>query len=356
MWRFFVSRLGSALLVLLVLTVVVFTLTRIIPSDPAVVYAGPKAPPAELERIRERLGFDRPLPVQYLSYLGGLLTGDWGDSLSTRRPVLTEFAVRLPATLELLAAAMSLALLLGVILGVIAARRPGGVTDGVIRFLAIGGVSMPAFWLGLLLQVVFVGWLGLLPATGQFSKELAYISPVTPVTGFALFDALITGNVVALSDGMAHLILPAITLAAYPAGLIARMTRASMLEVQSQDYIFTAQAYGLRQRLIRWRLALRNALPPTLTVTGLSAAYALTGTFFVEVVFNWPGIGQFAVNAMLSVDYPSILAITMLGAVGYLLANLLVDLAQARIDPRIRISASRLRRTRVRTSEGSQTR
>lgn len=338
MWRFIASRVGSALLVLLVLTVVVFTLTRIIPSDPAVVYAGPKAPPEELARIRERLGFDRPLPIQYLSYLGGLLTGDWGDSLSTRRPVLTEFAVRLPATLELLFAAMLFALVVGVVLGVLASRKPGGILDAVIRFLAIGGISMPAFWLGLLLQVLFVGRLGILPATGQFSKELAFVSAVAHVTGFPYFDSFITGNWVAWSDGMAHLILPMLTLGAYPLGLIARMTRASMLEVQSQDYIFTAEAYGLRERMIRWRLALKNAMPPTLTVTGLSAAYALTGTFFVEVVFNWPGLGQFAANAMLAVDYPSILAITMLGAAGYLLANLIVDIAQARIDPRVRVS------------------
>ncbi|MBN9613720.1 MAG: ABC transporter permease, partial [Actinobacteria bacterium] len=320
MWRFIASRVGSALLVLLVLTLVVFTLTRVIPSDPAVVYAGPKAPPEGLARIRERLGFDRPLPIQYLSYLGGLLTGDWGDSLSTRRPVLTEFAVRLPPTLELLFAAILFALVFGVILGVLASRKPGGWLDGVVRFLSIGGISMPAFWLGLLLQIFFVGRLGILPATGEFSKEVDYVSPITRVTGFPLFDSFITGNWVAWSDGLAHLILPMLTLAAYPLGLIARMTRASMLEVQSQDYIFTAKAYGLRDRMIRWRLALKNAIPPTLTVTGLSAAYALTGTFFVEVVFNWPGLGQFAADAMLSVDYPSILAVTLLGAAGYLLA------------------------------------
>ncbi|MBC9936715.1 MULTISPECIES: ABC transporter permease [unclassified Leucobacter] len=338
MWRFLASRIGSALFVLLALTIVVFVLTRVIPSDPAVVFAGPKAPPEELARVREALGFDRPLPMQYFDYLGGLLSGDWGNSLSTRRPVLLELATRLPATLELLLAAMSFALVAGVALGVLATRRPGGPLDGVIRFLAIGGISMPVFWLGLLLQVLFVGRLGILPATGQFSTELAYVSPITSVTGFPLFDSLITGNWVAWSDGMAHLVLPMLTLAAYPLGLVARMTRASMLEVQSQEYIFTARAYGLRDRSIRWRLSLKNALPPTLTVAGLSAAYALTGTFFVEIVFNWPGIGQFAANAMLAVDYPAIMAITMLGALGYLLANLVVDVCQARIDPRVRLT------------------
>lgn len=197
---------------------------------------------------------------------------------------------------------------------------------------------MPAFWLGLLLQVLFVGQLGVLKATGQFSGTIQYEHPISQVTGFDMVDALITGNFVAFGDGLQHLVLPAITLAAYPLGLIARMTRAAMLEALEQDYSTTAQAFGLRSRTIVWKLALRNALSPTLTVLGLSIAYALTGTFFVEVVFNWPGIGQYATEAMLAVDYPVIMAITLLGAAGYLLTNLVVDLLQARIDPRVRVS------------------
>jgi ABC-type dipeptide/oligopeptide/nickel transport system permease component len=325
-------------IVLFVLTLVVFVMSRVIPADPAVVYAGPKAPPEELARIREKLGFDQPLVLQYLGYLGGLVTGDWGDSLATKRPVLDELATRLPATLELLFAAMLIAVVVGIVLGVVAAKRPGKALDGAIRFLAIGGVSMPAFWLGLLLQVLFVSQLKLLPATGQFSTDVEYISPIATVTGFPLFDSLITGNWVAYSDGLAHLVLPAITLAAYPLGLVARMTRASMLEMLGQDYVFTASAYGLRDGMIRWKLALKNALPPTMTIIGLAAAYALTGTFFVEAVFNWPGIGQFAAGAMLAVDYPAIMAITLLGAAGYLIANLIVDLVQARLDPRVTLS------------------
>lgn len=338
MVRFLARRGGSAVLVLFVITVIVFVLARVIPSDPAVVYAGPKAPPAELERIREKLGFNQPLPLQYFAYLGGLLTGDWGNSLSTKRPVLMELGARLPATLELLFAAMVLATIGGIILGVIASRRPGGFVDGAIRVFSIGGVSVPSFWLGLLLQVVFVGGLGILPATGQFSKQLEYSSPVEQVTGFALFDALITGNTAALGDGFLHLILPAITLAAYPMGLVARMIRASMLEVLGEDYVFTANAYGLRDFTVRWRFALKNALPPTMTIVGLATAYALTGTFFVEVVFNWPGIGAFAAGAMLAVDYPVIMAITLMGAFAYLLANLVVDLVQARLDPRVTVA------------------
>jgi peptide/nickel transport system permease protein len=197
---------------------------------------------------------------------------------------------------------------------------------------------MPAFWLGLLLQLFFVGQLKILPATGQFSNDLKYTNPITPITNFPLLDSFLTGNWVAYANGLEHLILPAFTLAAYPIGLIARMTRASMLEVLTQDYIFTAKAYGLSRTLVTWKLALKNALPSTLTVIGLSVAYALTGTFFVEVVFNWPGVGQFATAAMLAVDYPTMIAITLMSATAYLITNLIVDIIQARIDPRVRLA------------------
>jgi peptide/nickel transport system permease protein len=337
MLRFVTRRVGTSLGVLGVLTLLTFLLARVLPSDPAVVYAGPKARPDELARIREQLGLDDTIVVQYLTYMRDLVTGDWGSSLATKQPVLAELGDRLPPTLELIAAAMTLAVVAGVALGVLAARRPGRLLDGIIRVLAIGGVSMPAFWLGLLLQFLVVGRFALLPATGEFSNTLKFESPISTVTGFPMTDALLTGNWVALSDGMQHFVLPAVTLAAYPLGLIARMTRAAMLDALSQDYVFTARAYGLRERQVQWVLALRNALPPTLTITGLATAYAITGTFFVEVVFNWPGIGQYATQAMLAVDYPVIMAITLLGAVGYLVTNLVVDLAQARLDPRARL-------------------
>ena len=334
--RFIAKRVGTSAIVLFVVTVIVFVLTRLIPSNPAIIYVGPKAPQAEIDRVHTLLGFDRPLIEQYFSYLAGLFRGDWGNSLATKRPVLDEFATRLPATLELIGAALLFAIVVGVFLGVLAARRPGKIQDGLIRVLSIGGVSIPAFWLGLLLQLLFVGRLGWFPATGQFTSSIKFTDPIATLTGFPLFDSLVTGNWVAYTDGLHHLVLPAITLAAYPLGLIARMTRASMLEVLGQDYVFTANAYGLRDGLIRWKLALRNALPPTLTIVGLAAAYTLTGTFFVEIVFNWPGIGQFATAALLAVDYPVIMAITLLGAFGYLLANVVVDLIQAQLDPRVR--------------------
>ena len=338
MFVFLLRRAASSVVVMLVLTVVVFVLARVIPSNPAVVYLGPKANPEAIARVTHELGLNKPLYVQYFSYLVGLFRGQWGDSLATKRPVLEEIATRLPATLELIFAAMLIAIVVGVALGVLAVRRPGKLLDGIIRFLSIGGVSLPAFWLGLLLQLLFVGQLHLFPVTGEFSTALKFIDPITPVTHFPLFDSLITGNWYAYADGLQHIVLPAVTLAAYPLGLIARMTRASMLEVLGQDYIFTAKAYGLSRLMVQWRLALKNSLPPTLTVFGLAVAYALTGTFFVEVVFDWPGIGQFATSSMLAVDYPAIMAIALLGAAGYLISNFVVDLVQARIDPRRRLA------------------
>lgn len=336
MTKFIAQRVLAAVTVMLTITVLTFVLARVVPSNPAVVYAGPKASAETLDRVQSQLGLNDPLPVQFFDYVVRLARGDFGESLASKQPVLHDIAQRLPATLELIAAAMAIATVVGVALGVVAARRRSGVLDGVIRFLSIGGVSMPAFWLGLLLQVIFVGGLGILPATGQFSTELTYSNPVETITHFALLDAVLTGNWAAFQDGLVHLVLPAVTLAAYPLGLLARMTRASMLEALDQDFTLTGRAYGLSPRSIVWKLTLKNALSAPLTIVGLSLAYMLTGTFFVEVVFNWPGIGQYATQAMLAVDYPVIIAVAMLGAAGYLITNLAVDLLQAKLDPRTR--------------------
>ncbi len=230
---------------------------------------------------------------------------------------------------------MLIAIIVGISLGVISAHRQGRPVDYFVRVVSIIGVSLPAFWLGLLLQILFFRNLDIMPLAGRFDNDLRFSSPVADISGFLLFDSAITGNWVALVDVSWHLILPAITLAAYPMGLIARMTRGTMLEVLSQDYIRTAQAYGLRERFIVYVYALKNALGPTLTVIGLTMAVALTGTFFVEIIFNWPGLGQFAVRSLLSLDYPAIMGITLFGAIIYVVVNLIVDLLQAWIDPRI---------------------
>lgn len=325
-------RLMLSALVLLGMTLVVFVLTRIVPSDPAALYLGPRARPAELERVARELGFDRPLPQQYLIYLGDLLRGDLGDSIATKRPVAREIGDRAAATLELLLVAMALAVAIGIPLGVLSTRLRGRALDLWVRVVSVVGVSMPAFWLGLLLQVLFAHVLGLLPVAGRVDTALRFISPIRDLTGFWLLDTAVTGNWVALWDVFRHLLLPALTLAAYPAGLVARMTRGTMLEVLEQDYIRTARAYGVAPNRLYFRHALRNAVGPTLTVIGLTLAYALTGAFYVEVIFNWPGLGLFTVRSFLNLDYPAIMGVTLLAAGAYVLVNLAVDVLQAWVE------------------------
>jgi peptide/nickel transport system permease protein len=335
--EFIIRRLLSSLLVLIGVSIMTFFIARVVPSNAAELYIGPKARPADIERVTKQLGLDKPLPVQYVVYMKELLHGDLGLSLGTKRPVLTEIRGRLPATLELLFSGMLLAVLIGVPLGVLSARWQGKPLDTAVRIISIMGVSMPAFLLGLLLQIVFFRDLHLLPLAARVDSDLRFISPITEVTGLFLLDSLLTRNWLAFKDVFLHLILPALTLAAYPIGLIARMTRASMLEVLEQDYIRTARAYGVRDAVITYLYALKNAIGPTLTIIGITFAYALTGTFFVEVIFNWPGLGLFTIRSLYGLDYPAIMGITLFGAVGYVLINLIVDLLQAWIDPRISI-------------------
>jgi ABC-type dipeptide/oligopeptide/nickel transport system permease component len=338
MTRFLARRLGSSVIVLVGLSIITFLLARVVPSDAAAVFIGPRARPDDIARVTQQLGLDQPLPIQYVTYMLQMLTGDWGTSIGTKRPVLHEIVSRLPATLELIAVAMLIAIPLGLLLGILAARRPGSLPDAGVRVLTLIGVSVPAFFLGLILQVVFFRSLDLLPLAGRMDADLRFTAPIGPVTGFFTVDALLGLNAVAFVDVMWHLILPALTLAAFPIGLIARMTRASMLESMSRDYVRTARAYGIGERRIHGRLALRNALLPVLTIIGLVLAYSLTGTFFVEVVFNWPGLGTFAVKSILNVDYPAIMGVTLFGAAFYLVVNLVVDVLQAWLDPRIRLA------------------
>jgi ABC-type dipeptide/oligopeptide/nickel transport system permease component len=333
--EFIIRRLLSSIIVLIGVSMITFSLARVIPSNAAVLYIGPRARPEDIERVTKQLGLDRPLPVQYAIYIRDLLHGDMGVSIATKRPILQEITERAPATLELLIVGMSMAVLIGVPLGVISARWQGTPIDSATRTISIIGVSIPAFFLGLVLQVIFFRHLNWLPLTGQLNSDLRFISPVEQITNFLIVDALITKNWIAFKDSVYHIILPAITLAAYPMGLIARMTRASMLEALEQDYIRTARAYGIKDHIVIYVYALKNAISPTLTVIGLTVAFALTGTFFVEIIFTWPGLGLFTVNSLLNVDYPAIMGMTLFGATAYVLINSAVDLLQAAIDPRI---------------------
>ena len=334
-FEFILRRLLTSFIVLIGVSIMTFFIARVVPSNAAELYIGPKARPADIERVTKQLGLDKPLPIQYAVYMNELLHGDLGQSLGTKRPVLTEISGRLPATLELLFSGLFFAVLIGVPLGVLSARWQAKPLDIAVRMMSIVGVSMPAFYLGLLLQILFFRDLHLLPLAARVDGNLRFTSPIVEMTGFFLLDSFLNQNWLAFKDVFLHLILPSLTLAAYPSGLIARMTRASMLEVLEQDYIRTARAYGIREAVITYLYALKNAIGPTLTVIGITFAYALTGTFFVEVIFNWPGLGLFTVRSLLGLDYPAIMGITLFGAVGYTLINLIVDLLQAWVDPRI---------------------
>ena len=328
-------RLFLSILVLLGMTIITFSLTRVVPSNPAALYLGTRARPEQIEAMTEKLGLNDPLPQQYIRYLGNLLSGDLGDSLATKRPVVTEIVSRLPATGELLIVALIIAIGIGIPLGVFSAQLHGKPADIFVRAFSIIGVSVPQFWLGLLLQLIFGLALEWFPLASRVDSTLRFTSPIQDITGFFIVDTLLTGNWIAFQDVAWHLILPAITLAAYPIGLIARMTRATMLEVMQQNYIRTAEAYGLSYRLIVYVYALKNAIIPTLTVIGLTFAYSLTGAFYVEIIFNWPGLGLFTARSFLNLDFPAIMGVTLFGAFGYIIINLLIDLLQAYIDPRV---------------------
>lgn len=333
--EFILRRLLTSLFVLVGVSIITFAIARVVPNNAAAMYIGPKARQEDIDRVTKQLGLDKPLPVQYLIYMQELTRGDLGTSIATKRPVTQELTGRLPATLELLLFGMFLAAIIGIPLGVLSARSQGKLLDLAVRMLSIVGVSMPAFFLGLILQIIFFRNLDILPLAGRVDADLRFTNPLTPITNFLLLDSFLTANWVTLKDAFLHLILPAVTLAAYPTGLIARMTRAAMLETLEQDYIRTARAYGIKQHIIIYLYALKNAVSPTLTVLGLTFAFALTGTFFVEIIFNWPGLGLFTVRSLLSLDYPAIMGMTLFGATGYVLINLIVDIVQTWVDPRV---------------------
>lgn len=335
--KYAAKRMAWMVLVLLGVSIIVFFLSRVVPSEPAALYVGPLARPEQLEAARIKLGLDQPLPAQYIRYMGDLVRGDWGVSLRTRRPVIEDIFRFLPNSLELIGMSLFLSVLIGVPLGALVAKKKDRFSDQFARLGSIAGVSIPSFWLALLLQILFVRTLGLLPVGGRISMSVSILSPIQEVTGFMLLDALITGNYSALQDLLRHAVMPVITLAAYPIGMFTRMTRSTMLEVLGHDYIRTARSFGVNENRITFIYALKNAIGPTLTVIGLTFAYALLGAFFVEVIFSWPGIGTYAVNGILSMDYPAILGASLIVAFFYIFVNLVIDLLQSALDPRITV-------------------
>jgi len=335
--RYLIRRLGQALLVVAGVVTLTFVVMRLVPGDPAVAYAGPKATPEQLAAARERFGLDDPLWTQLWNYAVDLMAGDWGTSLHTRRPVRDDLFLAFPASLELVGAALVLAIGVGIPVGVLAARYKAKFPDFGVRVASMLAVSVPVFWLALALQTVFGGNLGWFPVAGEYDAALDTTSPLTLWTNITVVDALITGNWPILTSTLWHLALPALVVAAYPAGVIAQLTRAMLIEEAGQDHARLERALGFRESTILTRFALRPALNPVLSLIALVFAYALVNAFLVEAVFNWPGLGRYAADSISSLDTPAIAGVTLLVALAYVLANLVVDLLVGLVDPRVRV-------------------
>jgi peptide/nickel transport system permease protein len=337
MRRYLLRRLAQAVVVVLGVIVLTFVVARIVPGDPAVAYAGPHATPQALAQVRHEFGLDKPAIEQLGDYLKGTLTGDWGTALHTHRPVLDDLGDVIPPTLELVGFAMLLALLVGIPLGMHAARR-GGASDAGIRLGTMVSVSAPVFLLALGLQYVFATKLSWFPVAGEYDPKLDYTHPLTVYTHMTVIDALVGGNFAILGSALAHLVLPAIAVAAYPTGVIAQMTRASLIEQLGEDHVRMARGLGYSERQIVRRLALRPALNPVVSVTALMFAYALVNTFLVESIFNWPGLGSYATASIQALDTPAIIGVTLFVAIVYVIATLVVDVVQAWLDPRVSLA------------------
>ena len=336
--RYYVlRRLLLSVLVLLGVCVITFVIARVVPANPAAMWVGTHPTAEQIARARKELGLDQPLHIQFFIYMSKLLNGDLGVSIRTHDKVLNDIASFLPASLELIGTGMLIALMVGIPLGVMSAVKKDSIIDHFSRLFSIGGVSFFVPWLGMMGQLVISKWLGLLPIGDRIDMSVSVFHPIQTMTRFYLIDSLITGNFVAFQSVACHMILPALVMAAYPIGLVTRMTRSSMADILEEDYIRAARAYGLREITIAYRYALKNAIGPTITVLALSFAYSLVETFLIETVFNWPGLGRYAALSITSLDYPAIMGIAMVVAVVYVALNLFVDLVQAYLDPRIRL-------------------
>ena len=335
MARYIARRLLFMLAVIFGISIITFSLSRLVPGNPARLLAGPHARQEQVDALAERYHLTGPVLEQYMVYLSGLARGDLGLSVTTRRPVAEDLAQFLPATIELTATAFLITVLVGVPVGILSAARRGGMFDHASRIVSIAGVSLPIFWLGLVLQVLFYKHLGILPIGGRLGT--LDIAPPR-VTGAYLIDSLLAGDLSLFRSSAIHLLLPALTLAAGSLAVVTRMMRASVLETMGADYVRTARAKGLTEPSLLRRHVMRNAFIPTLTVLGLQVGYLLAGNFLVESVFNWPGIGLYAIDAITNLDYAAIMGVTLVVSVVYVAVNLVVDIFYVLLDPRITYS------------------
>jgi peptide/nickel transport system permease protein len=332
---YLVRRVSLVVPTLIGVSLISFLLTVMLPGNPALVKAGPFATPEHLAEMEKQMGLDRPLPEQYYRYVRGLLSGDLGESSSTGRPVAQDFFQRLPATLELTLFSLIIAMIVGIPLGILSAVHRNSFIDHIGRFLGIAGVAMPTFWTGLLFVYVFFYLLDVAPA--PLGRLGASIAPPREISGLYVIDSLIEGNWTALRSSLHHLLLPACALGFSVMAPIARMVRATMLEILQSDYVKAAWAAGLPRRTVIYGDAFRNALIPLITVLGIVFGFLMSGNAVIETVFAWPGIGHYAVTALMTKDSAPIQSFVLFVAVLYVAVNLVVDLLYGIVDPRIRL-------------------
>lgn len=334
-WQYLVRRFAGGLVSLLGLSVIIFVVSRILPGNPARMALGAMATEEQVQALSREMGLTKPLWAQYGHYMQGLLTGDLGKSLETKRAVATDIARYLPATLELITVSMVFTIIFGIPLGVIAAQNKDGVVDHTTRLIAFFSVSVPGFFIAVMFQLIFGYMLEWLPITGRIASR--YAEAVPQVTGFMLIDTLLAGNPAAHLNVWMHLIMPSLALSLAGMGQVMRITRSSMIDVQDQNYIEAERGFGLPSWLVAYKYTLKNAFIPTLTILGLLYASLLGNAFLIEVVFSWPGIALYGVTAVMNNDFNAVVGVTMVIGVAFVSINILVDVLLGRIDPRIRL-------------------
>ena len=330
---YIVKRLAWIPIVLLGVVTIVFFLTHLIPGSAVRILLGPHATEAQIQRITKEYGLDKPLVYQYGIYLWKLLHGDLGKAIVTGRSVIADVAIYLPASIELVITSLIIIIVAGVVLGIVSAVYRNGILDFLARGIAVGGVSLPQFWLGLIVILFFFYWSGILPAGGRVDP---YIGAPRHITGLYTLDGLLTGNWAAFKSTLLHLILPATTLAFTNLSTTTRMARSSMLRALREDYITMARAYGFGGFRVNCIYALKNALTPVVSVLGLTTGFLFGGAFLVETVFDWPGIGLYSTRSIVNVDYAPVVAVTLLTSFIYVTVNIIVDIIYTLIDPRIK--------------------
>lgn len=331
--RYLTKRSAQSVFVVFGVSVLVFVMTRVIPGNPIRLVLGPQATEQQVARVRENLGFDEPIPIQYFEWITGLVQGDWGQSLRTGNNVFTDISSALPATFELVMVALLFAIALAIPAGVIAGSNQDKIQDHLSRIVALVGVSMPRFWIAIMLQVVFVVTLGIFPLTGR-------LSPGTPepmaITHLYLVDSLLTGNIATFVDAAKHILLPALALGLSTFAQVTRLIRSEIIEESREDYVMAAKAWGLPNNLIVYKYMLKNAFASSLTIIGLAFGFLIGNAFLVELVFDWPGMARYGVNAILTQDMNAIVGVVVVTGAAFALSNLVTDVLYGVLDPRIR--------------------